>query len=339
MQGRYSREDLLTMYRLMRLGRRFDERAGELHVAGKIYGGIHQGIGQEAVSVGVCSALHPEDLISASHRGHIAGLCRGLDPRLLLAEMAGKRGGCCKGKGGSMHYVSIEKGIFPASGIVGEQIGQAAGVALACKIRNTKQVMVTFFGDGASNQGLFHEALNMASIWCLPVVFICENNLYSVTTHVNYACAVENIADRAVAYNMPGFSVDGMDVIAVADAAREAVDRARSGGGPTLIECKTYRMRGHFTDEEALALEEYRLKGELEEWEKRDCLSLFTKRLKKDSMATSADLRSIDKEVEDEIKAAEQFMEESAYPEPSEFFDDVYAVPYPGIPVKGYLEL
>ncbi|MCW4021318.1 MAG: thiamine pyrophosphate-dependent dehydrogenase E1 component subunit alpha, partial [Candidatus Bathyarchaeota archaeon] len=233
------------MYRKMLEIRRFEEKVWDLFGRNLIPGTLHLYLGQEATAVGVCANLQVEDYITSTHRGHGHCIAKGADLNKTMAEILGRKNGYCKGKGGSMHVADAAVGNLGATAVVGSAIPIAVGAALSCKLRKTKQVVACFFGDGASNNGIFHEALNMAAVWELPVVFVCENNLYAMGTRITNVTAIENIADRASGYGMPGVVVDGNDVVAVYQAAKEAVGRARSGGGPTLVECKTYRHKGH----------------------------------------------------------------------------------------------
>ncbi|MCJ7668103.1 MAG: thiamine pyrophosphate-dependent dehydrogenase E1 component subunit alpha, partial [Anaerolineae bacterium] len=225
--------------------RAFEEKADELYALGKVHGTMHLSIGQEAMAVGAIAALRPEDYILSTHRGHGHCIAKGADIKLMMAEFMGKETGYCRGRGGSMHIADMEGGNLGANGVVGGGIGMAVGAGLSIKMRGTGQVILCFFGDGAANRGIFHEALNMAAIWTLPVVYLCENNQYGMSMSVKRAFPIEDIADRAAAYNMPGLVVDGNDVLAVYEATLEAVERARGGGGPSLIEGKTYRWKGH----------------------------------------------------------------------------------------------
>lgn len=243
-----SNEKLIEMYRKMLEIRYFEEKIGELFVLGALAyarGFIHLYVGEEAVAVGVCAGLRKEDYITSTHRGHGHCIAKGVQLNNVMAEILGKQTGCCKGKGGSMHIADVNVGVLGTSGIVGAGIPLATGVGLSIKLKGSEQVCVSFFGDAASNTGAFHEAINLAAVWKLPVVFICENNLYGITVSAAESTSVKDIADRSKGYGIPGVIVDGMDVIAVYEAASEAIKRAREGLGPTLIECKTYRYRGH----------------------------------------------------------------------------------------------
>jgi len=315
-------ETLLWMYTNMRTIRRFEERVAELFAAGKVPGFVHLYVGEEAVATGVCANLRQDDFITSTHRGHGHLISKGGDPKLMMAELYGKRTGYCKGKGGSMHIADLDLGILGANGIVGGGIPIATGAALSAKYRGTDQVVACFFGDGASNQGTFHEGLNLASIWKLPVVFVAENNMYAISFSQKVSMNVPDIADRAAAYDVPGIVVDGNDVIAVYEAAQEAVKRARAGEGPTLIECKTYRFRGHFEGDPMT----YRTKEELEAWKEKDPLPRFEAKLLEMGVLTPEKIKEIDEAVLKRIDEAVQFAEESPWPAPEELTDDVYTV-------------
>jgi TPP-dependent pyruvate/acetoin dehydrogenase alpha subunit len=294
----------LHLYREMLLIRRFEERCNALFLQGRIPSTLHLSIGQEAVAVGVCAALRRDDYLTSTHRPHGHALAKGVSAGGIMAELFAKATGCCKGKGGSMHVGGMEVGMPPAIAIVGGGAPIACGMGLSAKMRGTEQVVASFFGDGGANEGAVHEAMNIAAVWRLPVLFVCENNLYGASTHVKEVIAVENVADRAAAYGMPGVIVDGNDVLAVRDATRQAVERARGGAGPTLIECKTYRLCGHSRSDAC----GYRTRDEEGEWRERDPLLVLGRRL------VAADLEDAEREVEAEIDAAVAFAEESPYP-------------------------
>jgi len=236
---------LAEMYRRMALIRNFEQKVNELFLKGIMPGTIHLALGQEATTVGACLALQPDDVITLTHRGHGQALAKGVTARALMAELFGKETGCCKGKGGSLHVGDLSEGALPAIAIVGASSPIAAGMAFAFKRHKTGQVALNFFGEGTANKGDWHEALNLAAIWKLPVIFLCENNLYGVSTHVTEVMAVDTVAERASAYGMPGMTIYGNDPIPVYDQVRQAAQRARDGEGPTLIECLTYRRSGH----------------------------------------------------------------------------------------------
>ncbi|NLN17014.1 MAG: thiamine pyrophosphate-dependent dehydrogenase E1 component subunit alpha [Firmicutes bacterium] len=300
--------------------RHFEHEVAKAFLAGRIPGFLHSSVGQEAVAVGVCSALREDDYVVSTHRGHGHVLAKGADLKAMMAEIYGKVTGCCKGKGGSMHIADFDRGIVGANGIVGGGIPIANGVALAAKKRKNGQVVACFFGDGASNQGTFHEALNLASIWDLPVVFVAENNMYGMGTSQRRHQKVENIADRAAAYKIPGAVVDGNDVLAVREATLAACDRARRGEGPTLLECKTYRHYGHFVGDPGL----YREPGELEAWMERDPLILFRRYLEKQGVPAAA-LDELEAQVIEEVREAVDFAHRSDEPAEETALEDVYA--------------
>ncbi len=322
------REQFLELYRKMRLIRRFEERVIQLVNANEIAGVTHEYIGQEAVAVGVCSALQPSDVITSTHRGHGHIIAKGGDIRRMMAELLGRTTGYNRAKGGSMHIADLSLGIYGANGMVAGGVPIAAGAAWASKIRKTGIVAVPFFGDGAANQGVLHETMNMAAIWKLPVVFVCENNQYAVSTPVSYSTAGAGIAERAAAYGFPGCRVDGMDLLAVREAAEEAVERARSGAGPTLLECSTYRYHGHFTAERALGLT-YREAAEIDSWKLRDPIEAWALRL------TPAERASLDRQIEGLLDEAVEYARASPFPDPAEALDHMYVNAYPGLPAKG----
>lgn len=315
-----TKELFLDMYTKMNKIRKFEERVSELFAQGKILGFVHLYIGEEATAVGVCENLTDKDYITSTHRGHGHLIAKGGGLKFMMAELYGKVTGYCKGKGGSMHIADVQKGILGANGIVGGGLPIACGAGLSAKLRGTDQVTVCFFGDGASNQGTFHEALNIASIWKLPVVFVCENNLYGISMRQDKHQAIADIADRAMAYGFPGVTVDGNDVLAVYEAAREAVKRAREGAGPTLIECKTYRWRGHFEGDPTV----YRPKEEVEEWMERDPIPRLARYILDNNIATEEELKEIEENIIRELEEAVKFAEESPYPEETSAVEDVY---------------
>ena len=313
------------MYENMLRIRRFEEKTVELIQAGKPLGGVHLYVGEEAVAVGVCANLRDEDYIVSTHRGHGHSIAKGTDINRMMAELFQKKTGTNKGKGGSMHIAQLSVGNLGANGIVGAGIPIATGAGLSIKLRGTDQVAVCFFGDGATNQGTFNEGLNMASIWKLPVIYICENNMYGMFTAASYALSVQDISVKAQAYNMPGITVDGMDVLAVYEATAEAVQRARQGLGPTLIECKTYRYYDHFGIFEISPYAKYeRTKEEVDEWKKKDAIQQFQMELDRRGVLTSKRVQEIAKKVELEIEEAVRFAEESADPAPEDALDDLF---------------
>lgn len=314
-------ELLVELYRRMLLIRHFEDKIYYLFLQGIMPGTIHLYQGQEAVAVGVCANLRTDDVITSTHRPHGHCIAKGVPMKSMMAELFGKTTGCCKGKGGSMHMGDIEVGAIPAIAIVAAGMPIAAGAALAFKMTKTDRVAACFFGDGASNEGAFHEATNMAAIWNLPVIFVCENNLYGASTHVSMVMKVDNVSERAAAYGIPGVTVDGNDVIEVYAATHQAVERARAGNGPTLIECKTYRLGGH-SRRDASA---YRPKGEKEEWAKRDPVLLMKQYLIKEGITTEEVSDQLEKQIEQEIEEAVRYAQSGPDPTPEAALEDVYA--------------
>ena len=323
------KELYMLMLKRMMLIRRFDETVKDLVQSAELVGMAHCYIGEEAVAVGACTALRDEDYITGNHRSHGHPISKGGDVRRAMAELLGKATGYCKGKGGSMHLADFEIGILGESGIVASALPVAVGAALGSKMQNNDRVVISFFGDGASNQGACHEAMNMASIWKLPVIFLCENNQYAVTTSYRDTVAVENISDRAVAYSMPGVLVDGQDVMAMHEATVVAVQRARAGEGPSLIEAKTYRYEDHSEGLNRILREPYRTEEEVEQWKKRDPISLHSTWLKEQGVATEEEIDSVWSEVSQAIDDALEFARNSPYPEADDLFTDMYADPLP----------
>ena len=305
------------MYRNMLRIRRFEERLAEESARGNIPGLLHLYVGEEAVAVGACSALRKDDYITSTHRGHGHCIAKGGDLRKMMAELFAKETGYCKGRGGSMHIAAPDIGIVGCSAIAGAGIPIAAGVGLSSKLRKTDQVCVSFFGDGASNTGAFHEGMNLAALWQLPVVYVLENNLYAISTPALKSSKLKNISDRAAAYGMPAAVADGMDALSVYEAVSQAVERARRGEGPTLVECKTYRFRGHHEGDPKRG-ETYRTKQEMDEWEKRDCILRLGEKLIKERKSTQAELDAINQEVMKEIDDAVAFAKESPSPKPED---------------------
>jgi len=316
-----TKEKLVEMFRKMLEIRLFEEKVFELYAQNLVPGTIHLCAGEEAVAVGVCSALRKDDYITSTHRGHGHCIAKGAELKRVMAEILGKETGYCKGKGGSMHIADFSIGVLGATAVVGAGIPIAVGAGLSIKLRKADHVVACFFGEGASNQGTFHEGINMASTWKLPVIFVCENNLYAMGTRQSVVMAIENVADRAAAYGIPGVVVDGNDVLAVYEATLKAVERARKGEGPTLIECKTYRHKGHSRVDPA----KYRPKKEVEEWLAKDPIKRFKEKLLKTNTLEEAEIRQIEKEVSAEIEEAVKFAMESPYPAPEEALQDVYA--------------
>ena len=315
------RDTLLLMYERMLKIRHFEDRVKDLFAAGEMPGFVHLYLGQEAVAVGACAALNEGDYITSTHRGHGHIIAKGGDIKLMMAELYGKATGYNKGKGGSMHIAAPSLGILGANGIVGAGLPIATGAGLSAKLRKSGQVAVCFFGDGASNQGTFHEAINIASAFDLPVVYVCENNLYAVGTRQTDVRKIEDIADRGVGYGIPGLAIDGNNVIAVYEACKEAVDRARAGMGPTLIECKTYRWRAHFEGEP----DTYRPPEEVEAWIKREPVAPYRRQLIEQGVLTEAEADEIEANVVKELDEAVEFARQSPLPEPETALEGLWA--------------
>ena len=315
------RDRLLFLYERLTLAREFEERLKKLVDTGVPTGPVHYYTGQDAVAVGVCAALEQTDWIASTHRGHGHCIAKGADVRRMMAELYGKASGTNGGKGGSMHITDVSIGMLGVNPIVGMGVTHAVGAALSAKVRNTTQVAAAFFGDGGASQGAVHEAMNLAAIWKLPVLFVCENNGYADATPVEYAVPVADIAIRAAGYDMPGVVVDGQDVLAVLRAARQAVTRARAGEGPSLIECKTYRYYGHHQGDDPLR---YRLASEEQEARKRDCIVRFRQWLTSDGHLEPPELDAIDERNRMRLDEAVRFAEESPLPEPHELYTHVY---------------
>jgi pyruvate dehydrogenase E1 component alpha subunit len=313
----------IKMYEQMLTIRRFEEKAIELFEHNLIRGNVHPCIGQEAVSVGICSNLRQEDFMVNTHRGHGNCIAKGADLKRMMAELLGKSTGYCKGKGGSMHIADFEGGNLGANGIVGGGLPIAVGAGISIQNRGTDQVVACFFGDGASNQGTFHESLNLAALWRLPVVFVCENNLYALSTPVREAISVPHISDRAMAYGIPGFNIDGNDVIEVYSKMKEARERAKAGEGPTLLDCITYRFFGHFTGDPGRGIT-YRSKEEMEQWQNRCPIKKLRERLIKEKMMTEEMEKTIEANVKASIEKAVQFAKESPFPLPDEAVQDLF---------------
>lgn len=323
MTAQISDETLLDLHRRMVRIRIFEETAGKLMEDGKIPGALHLYVGQEAVASGVMVHLSNEDWITSTHRGHGHLIAKGGEFDQMFAELYGKSTGYCKGKGGSMHICNMELGMLGANGIVGGGPPIAVGAAFSNKFRKTKNVACTFFGDGASNEGAFHEAANMAGLFKLPVVFVCENNGFGEYTPQSKHQAIVDVADRAAGYGMPGVVVDGMDAVAVYEAAGEAIDRARRGEGPTLLECKTYRFYDH-VGVRGMGLT-YRTDAEVAKWKKRDPIKLLESRLAEQKILSAKAAKAVHDEITKDVKAAVEFAEKSPLPELSALLEDVYA--------------
>jgi TPP-dependent pyruvate/acetoin dehydrogenase alpha subunit len=309
--------------------RMFEETAEELYAQGKVHGTMHLSIGQEASAVGSIAALRPSDFILSTHRGHGHCIAKGASNsdelvdvlKPMMAEFLGKEGGYCRGRGGSMHIADVDSGNLGANGVVGGGIGTGMGVALGLKMQKRDQIVLVFFGDGAANMGVFHEALNMASIWDLPVVYVCENNQYAMSFSVEDALPIDRISDRASAYGMPGVTVDGNDVIAVYEAVSEAVERARSGGGPSLIENVTYRWRGHSKSD----VNRYRTDQEIEAWKKKGPVKRLREQLIEEGVLGEEDVERIEEQARSDIEEAIAFAESSPEPDLATIEEGVYA--------------
>ena len=314
---------LIDLYRQMLLIRRFEEKSMEVYVAGKIGGFCHVYIGQEAVAVGALSAIGKEDYVIASYREHGHALAKGMSPESIMAELYGKATGCSKGKGGSMHMFDKEVNFLGGHGIVGGQIPLATGTAFASKYQGTDKVTLCFFGEAAVNQGAFHESLNMAQLWKLPCIYICENNRYGMGTSLERAMSLQDIAQKACAYEMASEFVDGMDVLAVREATERAVARARKDYLPTLLEIRTYRFMGHSMSDPG----NYRTRAEIEKYQERDPIKLFSSSLKEEKIVDDKTLEQIDKEVREQVERSVRFAEESPFPAPEELYTDIYANP------------
>ena len=314
---------MLQLYRTMLLIRRFEEKAMELKARQIIPGLLHLYIGEEAVATGVCAALRQDDYISSTHRGHGHCIAKGGDISLMMAELLGREKGYCRGKGGSMHIADINLGILGANGIVSAGMPIAGGAALSVKMRSTDQVVACFFGDGGANQGAFHESLNLAAVWKLPVIYVCENNQYAISVAQSRSGSIRDIYLRKDAYGIQGGMVDGNDVVAVYEAAKEAVSRARQGGGPTLLECKTYRWRGHY-EGEADRTYAYRSKQEIEEWMERCPIKRFQKVLLGKGILNQDGLNQVDQEIQKDLEQAVQFAQNCPLPEPQDALKDLY---------------
>ena len=313
-------ELLKTLFLRMVRAREFEEQLYYLFLTTKMPGTMHQATGQEAVAVGVASALNKDDYVTSNHRGHGHCIAKDVSLDLMMAEMFAKRSGACKGMGGSMHLCDFSKGMLGAFGIVGAGIPIASGAALSAQVRGTKQVAVSFFGDGAINEGVFHESLNMASLWKLPVVYVIENNQYALSMPNELVSAVTDYSSRGCSYNIPGETVDGNNVTAVYKAASRAVERARRGEGPFLLECVTYRMRGHARFEPA----EYRNKKEVELWSQYDPIKRFKEAALETGVLTEADLTAIEEQVEKEMEAAIAFAQAGEDVGPEDYKQYIY---------------
>ncbi len=319
----YSKRQLLSWYETMYRMRRFEEEVFELYKMGLMPGLAHLYMGEEAVATGICSALNENDYIGSTHRGHGHLIARNADLGKMMAEILGKVDGYSRGKGGSMHIMAMDKGILGANGIVGGGIPMATGAAYMSKYRKTGQVVASFFGDGATNEGTFHESINMAAAWDLPIIYIIENNLYGISVDTRDVTNTIDLADRAIGYGIPGVVTDGMNVTAVYETAKQAVARARNGGGPTLIECKTYRWQGHHVGDPG----DYRKRKsetEKDDWMSRCPIDNIRKKSIEQKKASPSDFDNVESAVNDEVLKAVNFAKESPYPDAAEAFDAIF---------------
>jgi len=320
---KYQKDFLLKLYQTMLMIRRFEEKAVEMKARQIIPGIIHLYIGEEGVATGSCAALRKEDYICSTHRGHGHCIAKGGEVGRMMAELFGRDAGYCRGKGGSMHIADFHLGILGANAIVASGMPISGGAALSIKMRGTDQVVVCFFGDGASNQGAFHEALNLSAVWKLPVIYVCENNLYAISVAQARSTPIRDIYLRKDAYGMPGWVVDGNDVLAVYETVKEAVDYARKGGGPSLIECKTYRWRGHY-EGEADRTYFYRSKKEVEEWMEKCPIKRFQKVLLDNKILDQKGLCRIEQETQESIEKAVEFAQNCPWPAPEDALKGLY---------------
>jgi pyruvate dehydrogenase E1 component alpha subunit len=317
------RETLVKILHQMILIRRFEEKCAESYSLGKIGGFCHLYIGQEAVGVGAISALRPDDYVLTSYREHGQAIAKGMSPDAIMAELYGKATGCSRGKGGSMHLFDAELGFLGGHAIVGGQIPLATGVAFASKYKGTDQVTLCFFGEAAVNQGAFHESLNMAQLWKLPCIYICENNMYGMGTSLQRAMSVQDVASKSCAYEIASEAVDGMDVLKMREAVQRAIKRAREECLPTLIEARTYRYMGHSMSDPG----NYRTRAEIEKYQERDPIKIFTSQLKETGVIEDGDIAEIEAQVKEAVEHSVKFADESPLPDPSELYTDIYASP------------
>lgn len=315
------KETMLRMYRRMQEIRQFEEKVYYLFLEGQMPGTLHLYMGMEACAVGVCENLRREDYVTGTHRPHGHAIAKGVSLKAMMAELFAKEDGCCGGYGGSMHVGDLAVGSVPAIAIVAGGIPIATGIGLSCKMRGTDNVACCFFGDGAINEGAFHEGVNMAAIWNLPVVFVCENNLYGASTSIDLVVKVKNLSDRARSYGIPGVTVDGNDVLAVHEEIGTAVARARRGEGPTLVECRTYRLCGHSRSDTCT----YRTREEEAEWKKRDPLLVLETRLKENGVAAQDELNAIKESVAQDVDEAVEFARASRAPVPEDCLKHVFS--------------
>jgi acetoin:2,6-dichlorophenolindophenol oxidoreductase subunit alpha len=314
-------KQLIELLRRMWLIRAFEEKVSTLYAARQVVGLLHLGIGQEAVAVGTCAELNRDDYVFGTHRSHGHAIAKGADVNRLMAELAGRATGYCRGKGGSMHIVAVDAGFVTASGIVGGTIPLALGAAFASKERRKRQVAVVFFGDGAGQAGAFHESLNIGSLWRLPVIFVCENNGYAEFTPLSSHTLVERLATHAKPYGIPASTVDGNDLTAVRNGIREALQRARGGKGPSFVECLTYRLRGHYEGDPA----KYRELSQLAEWKKKDPIARFSALLKRQKVISDREIDAIERNARELVEKAAEFALSSPWPEQSELESQVTA--------------
>jgi len=316
-----SRSALVQMYKQMLTIRRFEEKVAEFLVKGMIHGTGHLYIGEEAVAVGACRAIKPDDYITSTHRGHGHCIAKGADLNRMMSELLGKETGYCKGKGGSMHIADVERGNLGANGVVGGGIPIACGAGITIKMKGLKRVVLCFFGDGAVNQGVFHESLNLASVWSLPVIFICENNQYAMSTATRIAFNIKDLSLRAASYGMPGVKVDGNDALRVYEEVSKAVSRARDGKGPSFVVCQTYRWKGHSRSD----AERYRTREEIAKWKKKCPLKRFGGYLLDRGVLNKEEIEQIEEEVTSSIEQAVDFAQNSSFPSWETLEEDVYA--------------
>jgi acetoin:2,6-dichlorophenolindophenol oxidoreductase subunit alpha len=317
-------ESVRELYRAMVVIRAFEEKVQDLYARGHIPGLAHLYIGEEAVAAGVCANLEPKDYITSTHRGHGHVIAKGADLNPMMAELYGKMTGYCKGKGGSMHIADVDLGILGANGIAGGGLPIAVGAGLSCKLKHPGQVVVCFFGDASSNNGTFHESLNFAAVHALPVIFVCENNGYGISVSQAQHQTIRDIAIRAASYGMPGQTLDGNDALAVYSDAAQAIERARNGEGPTLLECKTYRWRGHHEGDPNQG-GRYRSKEEIQQWIKKCPIKRLERHLVKNKIMSKKQMQAVWDEVEREVQESITFAENSPFPPLSEMYQDVFA--------------
>lgn len=313
-------ERIIKIYETMNKIRKFEEKALSLFESNKLRGSVHLCIGQEAIPATVCSLLRDIDYITSTHRGHGHCIAKGAELGKAMAELMGKATGYCKGRGGSMHIADLTKGNLGANAIVGAGIPIAAGGALAAKLKGTDQVAVSFFGDGASNQGTFHEGINLAAVWKLPVIFVCENNGFGISVPLKESTSVKDIGVRGMAYGIPGHTVDGNDVFAIDEVVQKAIARAKAGEGPTLVECKTYRWMGHWTGDPQV----YRTREEVEEWKKKCPIKRLREYMISSNLLTEQELQVMEDDIKNQVEEATRFALESPEPDPATVLEDVY---------------